>query len=69
MLKVFLLMSLWAKINGYLWVDITPKKKKISYYLSNVSKVIDGNYDNIILLGDFNVATSEDIMNDFCQMY
>ena len=27
------------------------------------------NYDNIILLGDFNVATSEDIMNDFCQMY
>ena len=49
-----------------------PQKEKISYYLSHVSKVIYKcmrNYDNIILLGDFNVATSEDIMNDFCQMY
>ena len=40
--------------------------------MSHVSIVIDkcmGNYDNIILFGDFNVATSEDIMNEFCQIY
>ena len=57
----------WLLMGGY-----QPQKEKISYYLSHVSKVIDKcmrNYDNIILLGDFNVATSEDIMNDFCQMY
>ena len=57
----------WLLMGGY-----NPQKEKISYYLSHVSKVIDKcmrNYDNIILLGDFNVATSADIMNDFCQMY
>ena len=57
----------WLRMGGY-----NPPKEKISYYSSHVSKVIDkcmGNYDNIILLGDFNVATSEDIMNDFCQMH
>ena len=57
----------WFLMGGY-----NPQKEKISYYLSHVSKVIDkymGDYDNFILLGDFNVATSEDTMNDFCQMY
>ena len=49
-----------------------PHKENISYYLNHVSKVIDkfmGKYDNIILLGDFNVAIWDDTMNDFCQMY
>ena len=28
-----------------------------------------GNYDNMILLGDFNVTISDDIMNDCCLLY
>ena len=49
-----------------------PKKERISYFLSHVSKEIDKcmvNYDNIIILEDFNVISSEDIMKDFCEMY
>ena len=27
------------------------------------------NYENMILLGDFNASTNDDTMNEFCQMY
>ena len=56
----------------FLMGGCNPHKENISYYLNHVSKVIDkfmGKYDNIILLGDFNVAIWDDTMNDFCQMY
>ena len=69
--KVFFVDVIIGKNKWFLMGGYNPQKEKISYYLSHVSKVIDkymGNYDNIILLGDFNVATSEDTMNDFCQM-
>ena len=49
-----------------------PKKERISYFLSHVSKLIDKcmvNYENMILLGDLNVSSAEHSMKDFCQMY
>ena len=52
--------------------DYNPAKETISYFLSHVSKGLDryiGNYDNILLLGDFNSTMSEKPMKDFCELY
>ena len=49
-----------------------PQKDNISYFLSHVSKGLDkylGNYDNILLLGDFNSTMSERPMKNFCELY
>ena len=49
-----------------------PQKENISYFLSHVSKGLDkylGNYDNILLLGDFNSTMSERSMKNFCELY
>ena len=57
----------WFLMGGY-----NPKKGKIYYFLIHASKIIDkfiGNYENMIILGDLNVETSEVIMKDFCEMY
>ena len=59
--------SKWLLIGGY-----NPKKENITYYLNHVSKVLDKliiNYENMILLGDFNTSIIDDTMTDFCQMY
>ena len=57
----------WIIIGGY-----NPEKETISYFLTNVSKELDkllGNYDNVLVLGDFNSPVSEKYMKDFCEMY
>ena len=49
-----------------------PQKESISYFLCHVSYEIDKflvNYDNILILGDFNSTMSEKPMMDFCEMY
>ena len=49
-----------------------PKKENISYYLNHVSKVLDKhiiNYENMILLGDFNASIIDDTTTVLCQMY
>ena len=49
-----------------------PHKDSISYFLSHISKVIDANminYENLILLGDFNAVDSYLSLTDFCEMY
>ena len=41
-------------------------------FLSHISKVIDiymKDYENIILVGDFNATVADNAMNEFCQMY
>ena len=43
-----------------------------SYFLSHIGKALDkllGNYDNIVLLGDFNSTQEEQCMKDFCETY
>ena len=57
----------WLIVGGY-----NPDKKKISYFLSHISKALDklmGNYDNLLLIGDFNSVISEKDMVDFCELY
>ena len=49
-----------------------PQKDNISNFLGHVSKGLDNylaNYDNILLLGDFNSTMSEKPMKDFCELY
>ena len=49
-----------------------PKKENISCFLNHVSKGLDKyitDYDNMILLGDFNASMLDERMIDFCHMY
>ena len=49
-----------------------PNNDNTSYFLNHVSKVIDmymKDYENIILLGDFNSPITEHSMSEFCQLY
>ena len=49
-----------------------PKKENISCFLNHVSKGLDKyitDYDNMILLGDFNASMLDEMMIDFCHMY
>ena len=49
-----------------------PKKENISYFLGHVSKHLDrtiADYDNILLLGNFNSSMTEEPMKDFCQLH
>ena len=48
-----------------------PHKSNISNPLHHLGKGLDnciGNYDNILLLGDFNSEFSEPCLNDFCDI-
>ena len=56
-----------ANCGGY-----NPDKKNISNFLDLIGKELDKflpQYENIILLGDFNSEMSEETMKDFCETY
>ena len=49
-----------------------PHKDSISYFLSHISKEIDAkmnNYENLILIGDFNAVNSDLALTEFCEMH
>ena len=49
-----------------------PHKEKIGNFLNHLSREIDQhlpNYDNLLMLGDWNCAETETEMVDFCEMY
>ena len=57
----------WPLFGGY-----NPKKENISYLLNYVGKDLDkliGNYDNILLIGDFNSQIEVEKMKEFCESY
>ena len=57
----------WLLMGGY-----NPHKDSISYFLSHISKEIDANmnnYENLILIGDFNAVNSDLSLTAFCEMY
>ena len=57
----------WLLMGGY-----NPKKESISYFLEHVGSCLDkhmANYDNLLLLGDFNSTMSEEVMSHFCETY
>ena len=58
-------MNLWKRL--WLWHE-----GRISYHLENISKLLDfylSEYDNILLLGDFNCEEKTNFMNDFLCTY
>ena len=49
-----------------------PHKEMTPYFLANVGKVLDkliGEYENILMIGDFNSTQEEPCMRDFCDTY
>ena len=57
----------WLVVIGY-----NPHKEKIGNFLNQLSTEIDRhlpNYDNLLMLGDWNSAVTEKEMLDFCEMY
>ena len=49
-----------------------PDKKRISHFLSHLSKCLDKNlsrFDHFLILGDLNSEMSEGPMKDFCDLY
>ena len=66
-LELNLRKTKWLLMGGY-----NPSKHTISYFLNHISKNLDkrmGNYDNFILLGDFNSMMIESQMLDFCLLH
>ena len=69
--------SIFAEINfrkkkWLICASYNPHKSNISNHLHHLGKGLDnyiGNYDNILLLGDFNSEFSEPCLNDFCDIY
>ena len=69
--------SIFVEINfrkkkWLIFASYNPHKSNISNHLHHLSKGLDnyiGNYDNILLLGDFNSEFSEPCLNDFCDIY
>ena len=66
-LELNLKKSKWLFFGGY-----NPNKENISYFLNTLGPTIDHympKYDNLILLGDFNIEMRENLMKDFCDTY
>ena len=66
-LKLTIRNTKWLIMGGY-----NPKKENIKNFLDQVGKELDKflpNYENLLLLGDFNSEMSEEPMKDFCETY
>ena len=49
---------------------LQPQEGKHLLFLNRVSKVMDmDNYENMILLGDFNLSVTENTIHVFCEMH
>ena len=57
----------WLFMSGY-----NPKKENIACFLKYISQGIDKylcNYDNLLLIGDFNSEIDEKAISEFCDLY
>ena len=57
----------WLLFGGY-----NPKKENIVKFFHDISKPLDtlvGNYENLLIMGDFNSQMEEEPMTDFCETY
>ena len=66
-IKLTIRNTKWLIMGGY-----NPDKKNISKFLDHVGKELDRflpQYENLLLLGDFNSEMSEQDMKDFCETY
>ena len=66
-LELNLKKSKWLVFGGY-----NPSKDNTADFVNGVGLIIDrymSNYDNVLLLGDFNSEIQEKAMKEFCEMY
>ena len=66
-IKLTIRNTKWLIMGGY-----NPDKKCIETFLDSVGKELDRflpQYENLLLLGDFNSEMSEDHMKNFCETY
>ena len=66
-IKLTIRNTKWLIMGGY-----NPDKKNISKFLEHVGKELDRylpQYENLLLLGDFNSEMSEEDMQNFCEAY
>lgn len=66
-IKLVIRNTKWLIMAGY-----NPDKKKIGHFLNIVGRELDKlvpQYDNLLLLGDFNSEISEEEMKNFCEAY
>ena len=66
-LEMIIRKSKWLVFGGY-----NPHKEKAPDFLKHVSKELDAllpKYENLLLLGDFNVTIEEKPLEDFCEIY
>ena len=66
-IKLTIRNTKWLIMGGY-----NPDKKDIKTFLNHVSKELDKflpQYENLLLLGDFNSEMAEDDMKNFCETY
>ena len=67
LIEINLRNTKWLLLGGY-----NPSQHSISHFLNYVSRNLDKcipNYDNLILLGDFNSTIDKKQMKDFCQQF
>ena len=66
-LEVRIRHNKWLVVVGY-----NPQKENINHFLEKVSLEVDkllSKYDNLLMLGDWNSAITEECMSQFCDMY
>ena len=66
-LEINLRKAKWLLFGGY-----NNKKSNVSNFLENLGPMLDHHmvkYDNVLLVGDFNLETHEMRMNEFCDVY
>ena len=66
-LEVRIRHNKWLVVVGY-----NPQKENINYFLEKVSLEVDkllSKYENLLMLGDWNSAVTEECMSQFCDMY
>ena len=66
-LKLTIRNTKWLIMGGY-----NPKKENIKNFLDHIGRELDRflpNYENLLLLGDFNSEMCEEPMKEFCETY
>lgn len=68
---IFIELNLRKK-KWLLCCSCNPKYSQILHHLKKIGKDLDvltSNYDNIILMGDFNAKPADAAVSDFCEIY
>ena len=58
--------------NGYLWVVTNHQVKTKNFFISNLSKTVNAfstKYDNILLMGDFNLTIENKHLEELLKLF